>query len=68
MFSRKHTFQGNKYNMKSTEVQTLGVMLQCTHYTCANAPLIDGLGLRMRIFRSDKNGRLRISRTMLEPL
>ena len=23
---------------------------------------------RMRIFRSDKNGRLRISRTMLEPL
>ena len=45
--------------MKSTKVQTLGVMAA----VYANAPLIDGLDMRMRIFSSDKNGRLRISRT-----
>ena len=49
--------------MKSTKVQTLGVMAAVYIHTCANAPLIDGLDMRMRIFRSDKNGRLRISRT-----
>ena len=42
-------------------VYTTGVMAAV--YIHANAPLIDGLDMRMRIFRSDKNGRLRISRT-----
>ena len=45
--------------MKSTKVQTLGVMVA----VYIHALMHRGLDMRMRIFRSDKNGRLRISRT-----